>query len=414
MPGAPPYLPLALTSAGSTALRVVSWFIGPGVPTVVGSVVTWVTAPNVAWDASTSSSTYEEEREALLSAAGGDASVRESASHEALSHNISIANGAASIDGVATSFFERAAAYGDGTADPALCAAKAASALSSSGLVSASCPRADLGMVGNGAACAESPLPGTIDPATLRCGGLTDDLAVALSGLSPAGVWLTREVRHIEAGKSGLDWPVQFSDGASASPVRHAWSVDVSQCFNSPSSSSSSTGAGASSSSGGTTGNASTGSGWNGGGSGNGAGGSDDPGYGYVDTGCSCSGTGDPYYYDDGDSCSGDSSGDSCSGDSSGDSCSGDSSYDGDTCSGDSSGGDSCDGGSSYDGDTCDSGGSSGDIDCSGGGDSADCSVSGRRNAHRRGPKLSAMAFGLMAVLAPLRRRGRKKRRRSA
>ena len=436
MPGAPALLPLALTRAGAKPLLVTSWAIGEGRAEVSKSVPVTISSGDIIWDAKTKKSNYAEARAAALAAEGSSGVATECAGSAPLATNVAIAGGTASIEGVVSAFFERTAAYGDGLTDPASCIAAAAAALASSSPVAASCPRADLGVIDPGVSCVESAPPGNVDPAKLRCGGSADDLAVALSGLTPSQVWVTRQSLEIPVGQAGIDWPLLFSGGAAVSPVRVAKNLDHTGCNDgsstgvtsggmstsgvtaSSSSSSSATGAGGMISvgvgpdltSGVGQGGANNTSGYESSGSGSV---SATP----IDANCGCDGTMtevqdgsssdscDGSSDDSSDSCSGDSSdGDSCSGDSSdGDSCSGDSS-DGDTCSGDSSGGDSCDGSSG--GDSCDSGG--GDLDCSGG--SGDCSVGGRRGHKRSAPRFSVLSLAVIALIAPLRRRGRRSR----
>ena len=419
MPGAAPLLPLALTRGGSKPLLVTSFTLGVGRATTSGSIPVTIPPGDLAWDAKAKKSNYSSARAAVLTAEGSDGFLTECAGAPPLATNVSIAGGTASIDGLITAFFDRAAAYGDSQADPTLCIAAAAVALTSSSPVAASCPRADLGVVEPASPCVESVPVGAVDPAKLRCGGVADDLAVALSGLYPTDVWITRQSSQIAAGNAGADWPLAFNGGASVSPVRTAKSLDLAGCGNMSTSASTGITSGGMSTSAVTSSSSDTGAG---GMSFAGVGGSDvtvGSGVGgtvntsgsgsfdgsSLDTNCGCSGTVDTST-DSGDSCDGssDSSSDSCSGDSSG----------GDTCSGDTSSGDSCDGSSGSDA-SCDGGGSDascdsggGDLDCGGG--SSDCSAFGARGKKRVAPRFSVLALSLAALMAPLRRRGRKPR----
>jgi hypothetical protein len=422
MPGAPPLLPLALTHAGSKPLLVTSFMIGAGRATVGGSVPVTLPPADLAWDAKAKKSNYADARAAVLAAEGSDGLLTECAGATPLATNLSIAGGTASIEGLVTAFFDRTAAYGDSLVDPAPCIASAAVALTSSSPVAASCARADLGIVDPAPACVESVPVGGVDPAKLRCGGVADDLAVALSGLYPTDTWVTRQSSQIPAGKAGADWPLVFNGGDPVSPVRTAKSLDIAGC--SGGSTSGATGATSGGMSGGVTVSSSgaTGSGGpifagsggssasGGVGSGQVGGSNNSSGSGTInpqplDTSCGCSGTVDTSNTSSSDSCDGssDTSSGSCSGDSSSsDSCSGDSSS-GDGCDGSSSG-DSCSGSSG--GESCDSGG--GDLDCSGG--SSDCSAFGARGKRRIAPRFSVLALALVGLIAPLRRRGRRSR----
>lgn len=426
MPGAPPILPLALTRAGAKPLLVTSWMIGEGRALSQGSVPVTIPPADLAWDAKAKKSNYVDVRAATLAAEGSDGFLTECADTATLSTNVSIADGTASIDGLVTAFFDRTAAYGDGLADPTSCISAAAVALTSNSPVAASCPRADLGVVDPAVPCVESVPSGGVDPAKLRCGDSADDLAVALSGLNPTTTWVTRQSTQIPAGKAGVDWSLLFHGDAAISPVRTAKSLDFAGCGGG---SSTSTSSGAMSTSGVTTSsggvssstgvffddiddaNMSVGSGVVSGGGG--VGGDDSRGSGSfdgrsLDVNCGCSGTVDTSSTSSNtsDGCDGssDTSSDACSGDSSG----------GDACSGDSSGGDACDGSSSS-GESCDSSGGDascdsggGDLDCSGG--SGDCSVRSSRGHKRSAPRLSVLSLVLVALIAPLRRRGRRAR----
>ncbi|MEP7123662.1 MAG: DUF2330 domain-containing protein [Byssovorax sp.] len=418
MPGAPPRIPLALTRAGTKPLLVTSFTIGAGRAVASGSVPVTLPPADLAWDAGAKKSNYLGARAALLAAEGGDATLTECASASSLATNVSIAGGTASIDGLVTAFFDRAAAYGDGLPDPTTCITSAAVALTSSSPVAASCPRADLGVVDPAVSCVETVPVGGVDPAKLRCGGVADDLAVALSGLYPAEAWITRQSSQIPAGNAGVDWPLAFNGGASVSPIRTAKSLDLAGCG------SASTSAGTGSASGGMTAGGVTaassstggpiftgvGGSSSSGGVGSGqVGGDNSSGSGSgsidarpLDVSCGCSGTADTSAStDSASSGSCDGSSDTSSG-----SCSGDSSSS-DTCSGSSSSSSGCDGSSG--GDTsCDSGGGS-DLNCSGGG-SSDCSAFGARGKKRVAPRFSVLALALIGLLAPLRRRGRRSR----
>lgn len=414
MPSTPPMLPLALTRAVGEDLRVTAWSIGPGRGDLIGATEVLVTPTSLQWNAKEGSSDYDDQRASVLAADPARFLV-EASSHAALSQSIAIAAGTASIDSVVSTYFERAAAYGDGSFDSAACLALAEPALESSKVVAATCPQAGLGTVPPASTCTESPTASELDPSKLRCGPGADDLAVALSGVTPANAWITRQTLMIPSGGAGLDWPVGFASGATTSPVLTASSVGYDQCDadggapdggSSSSSSSSSSGHGSS-------------------------GGhivdyGEDPGGGYVEVdldafaditeavyeaGCSCSGPDmstdyEPTYA--GDDCSGDtySSADSCSGDASGDSCTGDgvdtegcdSSGAGDSCDS-SGGGDACSGADF--GDSCDAGGGGGSCDF------GDCTTARTR---KRGPRFSILLVCALAVIAPLRRRGRKDR----
>ncbi len=418
MPGTAAMLPLALTRAVGANLRVTAWLIGQGEADLVGGNQAAIPLKSLAWDAAKGVSNYDALRAGAL-APGPDTFLVESANHEALMSNVAIAGGTAFIDGVVTTFFERAAAYGDGEFDSAACIAAATPLLSSSETVAASCPPGVLGFIDPAPSCTESPGPGEVDPNILRCGPGADDLAIALSGLPPASVWVTRQTLDIPDGAFGMDALLGFGSGAPSSPVISAVTVDYGGCADAGASSTSS----ATSSSG-----TLAGSGPGSSSSGALSTGSGQPGGGGIDFGgvdldvdvpsdatCSCGDTtatsGDSDSTDTtptDDSCSSsDPSSSGCSGSSSSSDGTGDS-------SGCSSGSDSsssgCSGGDS--GSSGCSGGDSGGAGCSGGGGGDfNCTVASR---HRlRAPKLSILLMAALSVIMPLRRRGRRSRRRS-
>ncbi|WP_438026330.1 DUF2330 domain-containing protein [Sorangium sp. So ce233] len=449
MGGGAPLLPLSLTRADEGDVLVTAWLLGDGRGALSGAAPVTLPPASLTWDASAQRSDYAELRAEVLGQAR-DGALVEGAGHDALSRSIAI--GSDSVDSVVAAYFARADAYGDLPDGPGSCAAVAAAALASSLEVAASCPRAEHGVVDGAADCAESPRRDETDPDLLRCGPIADDLAVGLSGLAPSSVWLTRVSMRLAAGQSGADWPLIFGDGASVSPVVRAGRIGLDECSG-DGGGGAGAGPGGSSGSGpgGLGGGPSTG-GWS---TTGGPSGVDDPYYyddePVADVGCGCSGTADTVVVDDtdeqgedvyyeeeyeDDGCSGDTSepapedeyyaeDDGCSGDTS-EPDSGDEYYaEDDGCSGDTSEPDSEDeyyaedDGCSGDTSEPDSGDEyyAEDDGCSGGSDdsaeSEDCSVAGERRASarkKRGPKLSVMALGAFALIAPLRRASRPRR----
>src|SRR5262249_23040414 len=132
------------------------------------------------------------------------------------------------IEGFVHAYLERATAYDATAALPATCLPPATGAFSSATPVGPSCPRADL--LGPAIPCVEAPVPGPIDPSSLRCGPRVDDLAVGLSGAAPSGVWLTRQSMVIRDGSHGSEWALLFGDSTPVIPLHTAAFVDVSHC----------------------------------------------------------------------------------------------------------------------------------------------------------------------------------------
>jgi hypothetical protein len=415
MSSVPPSLPFTLTRAASEDLRVTTWTIGPGRGDLIGNVEVSVAPSSLAWNANDVESDYASHRTDAL-ASDPTRFLVEASNHDRFGKTATIAGGTATIDSVVSTFFERAAAYGDGNFDAAACIATAEPTFSAAAPVAEACPAAALGVVPPATTCIESPGTGKTNPSLLRCGPGADDLAIALSGIAPKNAFLSRHAMVIPAGGAGVDTVVGFPSTATTSPVITAATIDYADCDkpDGGSSSSSSSSSGQISSGGPIIhdyGN--------------------DPGAGvYVDIdlddfvdpvydeGCSCDNSYSSYSSDDPglDDCSSDTSStaDSCSSDTADDSsCSGD----GTDASGCDSGGDgydSCDGGGdSFD--SCDSGGggdacsSGGGADCGGGLDFGDCSTS--RGRRLRAPKFSILLVTSLFLLVPLRRRGTLRRR---
>ncbi|APR83472.1 Hypothetical protein A7982_08821 [Minicystis rosea] len=421
MPGATARLPLALTPAGAEDLRVTAWTFGPSRADLIGATEVSVAPSVIEWNAKAGASDYDDRRTTAL-ASDPTRFLVEAASHTAIADTLSIANGNATIDSVVSTFFERAAAYGDGNFDATACLKITEPALTSSLPVGTSCPQASLGTIAPAPACTESTAPNETSPATLRCGPGADDLAIALSGLTPQSAWISRQILVIPASGLGLDWPISFSAGALESALITCGSVSYDDCYTdggvpdggSPVSSSSSSSS-SHASSGGTVIHdygsdpvvvgETTISWWD----------AIDTG---LDSACSC--TGPDAYASSGDYSS---SGDTCSSDTSssdGSGCSGGDGVDTESCSGDSGDTESCSG-DGVDSESCSSGGA-GDSCSGGGGDS--CSggdLSGcdgdvfkctTARSHRpRGPRFSILLVCALTVLVPLRRRGRKTRK---
>lgn len=408
MPGAPAVLPLALVRADAAPLRVTTWVIAGGTAGLVSVAPASIPASSLVWSALKQTSNYQDASEDALPGALTDG-LLEAASHSLFASSVVLEDGKHAVDDILSTYFDRASAYGDTAGDPSLCASAATFAMGSSMPVAESCPNAGLGVIDPAPICVESPSPATVDPSKLRCGPRVDDLAIALSGLAPQDVWITRRTMLLPPHQKGHDLGLTVTPGGkSVLPSRRAGVVDYTGC----------------------TGGVGGGGGGSGGGSSSGG----------MSSGGS-SGSYDPdevletiydvatsIDYDDA-SCDGSSTSaavsDGCdSGDASGASCDG-SDVDGGSCdSGSGSGSGSCDGGDDFDcggssgggcdaGDAdfnCSGGGSSG---CSGGGGSAfDCSAAGLNGRSRRGvPKPSILLMIAIVVLAPLRRRGTARRR---
>lgn len=346
-------LPLALTSGPSnvavTAYAFTTGSVTPG------------TAPALALDPSLllwgadGTSTYAPVRETLLTTNPG-AWLVETAGHPELFEG-EIVPGSESVPALTPTYFSRAWTYGDATGAPSTCAGAASNIATSLSPVALACPAGALAKLG-AASCEEAPGPDEVAPDALRCGGISDDLAIALSGMSPAGAWVTRARSVLGPGAYGTDAPL--SPGADPS----ASTGPVVTCSGYGDACGGGGSSGAPPPPPGGTGSSSGGSG------GSSGGGNGDPGNGAGQAAGDIVGAAIDAASSTDDGCGGDSS------DSSGDSCSSD------------GGGDS----------------SSGD-DCSGGSGSSDCTVGRSRGRH--GPASRLLMLGV-ALAAFARRGGRK------
>jgi hypothetical protein len=419
--------PLLLSPAGSTKVPATVWHLAPGRAWPKTLATLPLDPAKLRWNASApqAHSNYPAVWDSVLAAADGHGWIIDSASHDIFFQSMPIASGTASVPSVGATYFERAAAYGDASADWSACTSRFASLQQSSVRLATACGRGQIAWVGGaqGGSCKEDAQPGELHPDEVRCGPLADDFAMAFSGSKPSEMWLTRWTGWIPAWVTRTSEAFEIKPGPAVLPVLtcSAYDKDCDADAGADGGSSPGDPQRSDAGQGGSAGSSGTYPG--GGGSYGGASGSpSDPG---SDDDCEdCGGdlpidpnlvveascSGDSSSSSSGDSCSGDSSdsgGDSCDGDSSGggDSCDGDSSGGGDSCDGDSSGGgESCDGDTSGGGESCDGGGSTGSTgSCSGssaGG--SDCSIAKGRG--RRAPPLSGITLGLVALLLPLRR----------
>jgi hypothetical protein len=376
-----------VTAYGIGAARMAWGRAGAGSPLAVDpSAILWLASGG---------STYPALRSSLLEGHPGDW-LEETAGHDVLFQSTPVPGGSP-VPATAGGYFVRAGTYGDATGDAAACSAGVAALATSTATVSAACAPGQLAALAPASGCQETVGTGEIAPDVLRCGGISDDLALALSGLAPASAVLTRARSVIPAGVFGQDAPLQPVAPADRGPV-------VTAAGYSPACADGGPGGG---DNGGSGGGVTLGP-WAGAGSSNVGATTSDPG----DPGSADPGTGND---NSGTDQAGDDSSDSCSSDPPPKDSSGDSSSSTEGCScgdgtgsgggggsGDSSGGDACGSGSS-------SGGSGGGDSCGSG--SSNCSTGGA-HSRRRAP-VSRVLLSLALVAAVARRRGSRVRRES-
>jgi hypothetical protein len=314
-------IPLSLTS-GSSTVAVTAYAFATGGVTVGTSPALTLDPSLLLWQAD-GTSTYVPVSETLLATNPG-AWLLETAGHAELFDGEGVP-GSAGVPALAPTYFSRAWTYGDASGAPSACSDAASAVSTSLSPAGLACPAGALAHVGD-ASCTEAPVTDAeVDPAALRCGGIADDLAVALSGTSPAGAWLTRTRSVLSAGVFGVDAAVSpAADATAAGPVVTC-SGYAEACDGGTSSGGAPPPPGGTGSSSGGTGAASGGTTDPGGGNGAGSAVGNVVGAALDASSSADDGCGGDSSDDSGDSCSGDGGGGDASG---GDDCSGDASPD--------------------------------------------------------------------------------------
>ncbi|MDI1477855.1 DUF2330 domain-containing protein [Polyangium sp. y55x31] len=197
-PGASPTLPLRMVAIGSGANVAITLFMiteGRWEAKNFGNVVTPVDL--LSWDFKTQASNYGELRTKVLAQNGGASWLTAFAFEGGLLAQLpglfsfqgfrtyTTAGNGSFADSIAAAYVQQGLANGEAT--DGSCSESFASVGKSSLMVSNPCPA---GVPLDDPSCG-GVAPGEIDARTLACGAL-DDLAVALNGLHPKDVWLTR------------------------------------------------------------------------------------------------------------------------------------------------------------------------------------------------------------------------------
>ncbi|WP_169927722.1 hypothetical protein [Labilithrix luteola] len=213
-----PTLPFALTNGGSVLDARLTVFAFGNAPKVVGA--TEDVDPNALfWTASRNN--YGAVREKFFETSDGTRWLRESASHQVLFAGVSLPD-ATSVPSLAETYFRATAS------SPAACEASAKSASLMQGALGHACAAGALARVGGGIDCV--PEDGTIPAITMTCGD-ADDLALALSGLSPSRAFVTRLAGIVPLATPGTD-AVLANAGSASGPIYYAPSND---CVTEPS-----------------------------------------------------------------------------------------------------------------------------------------------------------------------------------
>jgi hypothetical protein len=207
---------LSLVQGAAPATIVTAYVFSPAGVAIAGGAPRGFDPGSILWTGY-GTSNYSALAAASLYSAPGSWLV-DTSGHQVLFDSTTIPGGEI-IAGLDAAYFSRAASYGD-LPDSTTCLQGAARDALATTPVAAACPAGALATIGVDG-CQEKVGTGEVDPSTLRCGGIADDLAIALSGLTPATAWLTRARRVIPADSFGSNTSVQ-SPATAAGPVYFA------------------------------------------------------------------------------------------------------------------------------------------------------------------------------------------------
>ncbi|MGK4003515.1 DUF2330 domain-containing protein [Sorangium sp. So ce1036] len=223
MPGASPTLPLRMVAAGTGASVAITLFtISEARLAPDGFAAASVPHDLLAWDFASQDSNYGVLREKALAAAdGGRAFLTPYAQRGSLLSRVSssaapfgvqytTSGSTTPVDTIAAAYVQQGLANGE--TEDAACAARLAGLATDGRVVANPCPAgAPLSDPGCGEVAAAD-----IDARALACGPL-DDLAVAMIGLHPRDVWLTRLEANLP--RAALDTDLVLSPAPQQAPV---------------------------------------------------------------------------------------------------------------------------------------------------------------------------------------------------
>jgi hypothetical protein len=221
----PPAVSLSLLRGASTGTTVTAYAVEAG-SARIGYAGPLVLDPAfLRWGAG-GTSTYAAATEAMLLGSPGSWLV-DTTAHDAVFGSVPV-QGGSPVPALDDSYYARAAAYADATDSPAACTSAATAASAGASPVALACPAGATARVDVTTACTETVGAGEVDPSVFRCGGISDDLALALSGLAPNQVWITRSRTVLSADVAGDDATVGVDTGATAlGPVLAATGYDT-------------------------------------------------------------------------------------------------------------------------------------------------------------------------------------------
>jgi hypothetical protein len=216
----PPGASLSLLRGAPTGTAVTAYATEPGAVRI-GYASSLALDPSLLRWGGMGTSTYAAATEALLLGSPGSWLVDTSA-HEAAFDSVPVQGGSA-VPALDDTYFARAAAYADATDAPAACSSAATAASTADTPVAVACPAGAAARVDVTTACAEAVQAGEVDPSVFRCGGISDDLALALSGMAPEQAWIMRARTVLSADVPGDDAPTSpDTGGGTLGPVLSA------------------------------------------------------------------------------------------------------------------------------------------------------------------------------------------------
>lgn len=225
-PGASPTLPLRMVAAGTGANVAITLFtISEARLETQGFASVSIPRDLLAWDFGAQESNYGELREKTLAAAdGGRAFLTPYAQQGSLlspgfGAPLTTAGSQSPVDTIAAAYVQQGLANGE--TDDTSCALRFPELAQERRVVVNPCPP---GAKLSDPACGEVT-GDTIDARAFACGDL-DDLAIALDGLHPGDVWLTRLEANLP--RAALDTDLVLAPAASQEPVSNQLTARVS------------------------------------------------------------------------------------------------------------------------------------------------------------------------------------------
>ena len=199
-------LPLSLLRGANEGTSVTAYILSPS-NVALGDVPLFTLDPRtVVWQ-SDGTSTYATASQALLAANPGGWLV-ETSGHSPIFQATAVPGGDV-VSALSDSYFFRAGAYGDATEDVSSCTATVDALAANADPIAPACAPGSLAQVGVMTPCTETVGPGALPPASFVCGGVASDLALGLSGLSPAQATITRARTFLASNAPGSDLAIQ-------------------------------------------------------------------------------------------------------------------------------------------------------------------------------------------------------------